>query len=585
MQRNGSHDRAWRILIVDDETDVHDVTRLALRRRQWKQRPFYIECVDSAAKARALLEGTDTPFHVAMIDVVMETQSAGLELCEYVRATQPSSTRIILRTGQPGAAPESAILNSLDIDYYLAKAEATPDRLYAVIRACLRSSQDISTLIAFSGQLRSFTRSLMNVAKLDDLLILMQEGLSFLELKHGTSIAFFYDVALGVDRVLFGHGMSSETAAIIKEVVAGLDLTTLSLDWTKFTVETDGSELARPAFLLPFECLVDSSHEHRDARRLGVLWADALPLADQLTEFQADCQMFLENWKIAYATLELQDRLAKERMLREQMYYERLRSIATMVTGVAHELNTPLGVANTANAMLKSLVTAMIDPGTPDAERGNLADDLTEASDLLTRNLARAQKLVSSFKQLSASQVSADRFECEPMAVISDCVETMLPELRKRGVTAELSYDGDGVPPRWDGYPGHLSQVMVNLIQNTLRYGRTNDHGRIRIVLRAKESGNAGGFAIEYEDEGPGIDPAVLPRLFEPFVTTGRSQGGTGLGLAISRTIVTEVLGGTIVLASKPTRGARFSIWFPQSAPMLPESVRSESGPHSEQKA
>src|SRR5262249_7538269 len=135
----------WNLLIVDDDPDVHSATRLALKRKIWRKRPFNLKSVYSAKEARQLLSEGDykSRLQVAIIDVMMESRTAGLDLCRYIRTALPRSVRIILATGQAGIAPEERIINDYDIDYYMAKAETTPERLYTAVRACLRSSQDI----------------------------------------------------------------------------------------------------------------------------------------------------------------------------------------------------------------------------------------------------------------------------------------------------------------------------------------------------------------------------------------------------------------------------------------------------------
>ena len=135
MQRN------WNILVVDDEADVHTATQLALKYTTWKGRSFQITSAHSGEEATQLLSQDRTAaqnFDVAIVDVVMETDDAGLRLCEFIRQELSRSLRIILRTGQPGVAPEERILNDYDIDYYLSKGEVTKDRLFATVRACLR---------------------------------------------------------------------------------------------------------------------------------------------------------------------------------------------------------------------------------------------------------------------------------------------------------------------------------------------------------------------------------------------------------------------------------------------------------------
>src|SRR5262249_28620040 len=133
-------------------------------------------------------------FQVALVDVVMETKTAGLDLCRFIQAKLPVSMRIILRTGQPGVAPEESVINDYDIDYYMAKTEVTPEKLFATVQSCLRSSQDIDTLLAFSRQLRKFTSTLQTITTAEDLLVFMNENLRFVELKHQVRIAFIKNI-------------------------------------------------------------------------------------------------------------------------------------------------------------------------------------------------------------------------------------------------------------------------------------------------------------------------------------------------------------------------------------------------------
>ena len=145
---------SWNVLVVDDEEDVHQVTRLALRRRKYREKPFNLTSCYSGAEARTKLQEYGAPqYHVAIIDVVMESDYAGLELVQFVRATFGSSLRIILRTGQPGVAPEEQILEDYDIDHYLAKADATEERLFSSIRSCLRMSEDARALASSNAAL------------------------------------------------------------------------------------------------------------------------------------------------------------------------------------------------------------------------------------------------------------------------------------------------------------------------------------------------------------------------------------------------------------------------------------------------
>ncbi len=151
----------WSILVVDDEQDVHAVTTLALKRRVWRGREFHLQHAHSAAEARDILKSYGHRFHVAIVDVVMESDDAGLELCRYIRANFAATIRIILRTGQPGVAPEEQILETYDIDHYLAKSEATDSRLFSLIRSCLKTFEDVTALEAANATLTVTNAELM----------------------------------------------------------------------------------------------------------------------------------------------------------------------------------------------------------------------------------------------------------------------------------------------------------------------------------------------------------------------------------------------------------------------------------------
>jgi len=185
----------WRILVVDDEEDVHLITKMALRKRTCEGRRFSVTSCHSAQEARELLESDPAPgFDVALIDVVMESSDAGLKLCEYVRKTAPRALRIILRTGQPGMAPEESVLRDYDIDYYLAKTEATAETLYTVVRACARASQEIATMNLTRRQMCKLTEALRGEGTIESLLGIMADGLSFMEQKYGVTITHVPDL-------------------------------------------------------------------------------------------------------------------------------------------------------------------------------------------------------------------------------------------------------------------------------------------------------------------------------------------------------------------------------------------------------
>ena len=536
----------WNVLVVDDEKDVHEITHLALKRKSWRRRTFELTSCYSGREAREVLaKSPKNRFQVLLVDVVMESQNAGLELCRYVRSEHPPSVRIVLRTGQPGVAPEEKVINDYDIDYYMAKPEVTPEKLFATVRSCLRSSQDIETLLAFSRQLRRFTSALQTITSEEDLGILMNEGLRFLELKHQVRIAFVKNLDdtsqehhEAHDAIARGHELKLDAGKMLPASVVGLSSAGHIM---LFSVRVEGSEqVVRGGFLL-------------SSLQPGFL----------ISAVQSDLSLFMQNWTIAHGALLLQKRIARENMLNERMYVERIESIATMVTGVAHEINTPLGVATTANGMIANLAVqvAQTQPG---PELDALVADLNESTQLLGKNLERASRLIRSFKQLSASQLSDERTAIDLGDVVRDCVDAMRVETKRRNMTIRLVWPSDARFP-WHGYPGHLSQVIVNLIQNALRHAYAADYLSPVVDIRMARKDER--YDLEFEDCGAGVPEDILPRMFEPFVTSNRASGGTGLGLAISQNIMVNLLKGSITCTTVRGKGTKFWLQIPVVVP------------------
>jgi CheY-like chemotaxis protein len=135
------YQKHWEVLLVDDEPEVLSVSKLAMKRITVYGLPLHIHTCASKAEAIAFLQspGAFPDLAVAFIDVVMETETAGLELCEYIRGTMKNKvTQIIVRTGQPGRAPEREVIDRYDISGYLTKVDATEDRLYSIVKSAVR---------------------------------------------------------------------------------------------------------------------------------------------------------------------------------------------------------------------------------------------------------------------------------------------------------------------------------------------------------------------------------------------------------------------------------------------------------------
>ena len=249
---------------------------------------------------------------------------------------------------------------------------------------------------------------------------------------------------------------------------------------------------------------------------------------------------------------------------------ERLASLGSLVAGVAHELNTPLGsallVATTLGDGIEEL-RRKLDSG--ELKRSSLDAFLAqqaEAQALIVRNARRAAELIGRFKQVAVDQTSEQRRRFDLAEVVDEVIGTLQPRLRKTPHQVRV----DVPPALWlDSYPGPLGQVLTNLVMNALLHGLGEQPGEVRVEARALDDDQV---ALSVSDDGVGIPPEHLARIFDPFFTTKLGEGGSGLGLHIVYSLVQRSLGGRIDVESTPGRGARFTVVMPRQAPQAIEA-------------
>ncbi|TAD90685.1 MAG: hypothetical protein EAZ99_05195 [Alphaproteobacteria bacterium] len=245
---------------------------------------------------------------------------------------------------------------------------------------------------------------------------------------------------------------------------------------------------------------------------------------------------------------------------------ERLASLGGLVAGVAHEINTPVGTALTAVTALREQLDGFRSLHASgrltrsELERFLAGVDL--GTDFVFANVRRAAELVASFKQVAVDRTSEQERQFHLVAYLQDVLNSLRPRLRRTPHTVELVG-----PEELEivSYPGALSQILTNFITNALMHAFEEDtKGHIRIEVRSpSEPERHGEVELSVSDDGVGINPALIKRVFEPFVTSRRGSGGTGLGLHIVYNLVTARLGGRISVESTPGQGTRFVIRFP----------------------
>jgi ligand-binding sensor domain-containing protein/signal transduction histidine kinase len=251
--------------------------------------------------------------------------------------------------------------------------------------------------------------------------------------------------------------------------------------------------------------------------------------------------------------------------------HEKLASLGSLVAGVAHELNTPIGnsllMASTLHEKTEQLAQRFEQSTLRRSDLAGWIDASREASGLIVRSLHNAAELVNSFKQVSVDQSSAQRRRFDLAQACNEIAATMMNRVRRDGHTLELQVPAGIV---LDAYPGSLGQVLINFVNNALLHAFDGPGGRMVLAASTPEPGRV---RIEFSDNGRGIAPDHVARIFDPFFTTRMGQGGTGLGLNIAWNLVTTLLGGAIRVDSTPGHGTTFILDLPLQAPGLPPDI------------
>jgi two-component system, NtrC family, sensor kinase len=241
---------------------------------------------------------------------------------------------------------------------------------------------------------------------------------------------------------------------------------------------------------------------------------------------------------------------------------QKMSALATLVTGIAHEINTPVGTSITLASTLADETAILAATVTQNQlKRSNLQDYIdvaAESTALLMANLSRAGDLIQSFKQVAVDQIVLERRTFRVKEYLEEVLASLAPHLKKTAHT--LIVQGDE-SLTINSYPGALAQIVTNLATNSLTHAFDNTHGNIHIDI----SEYNGKILIHYHDDGCGIPPENLGKIFDPFFTTARHRGGTGLGLHIVYNLVIQKLQGTIEVGRNVDKGTCFNVLLPFS--------------------
>jgi len=242
---------------------------------------------------------------------------------------------------------------------------------------------------------------------------------------------------------------------------------------------------------------------------------------------------------------------------------EKMAALGGLVAGITHEVNTPVGIGVTATSFLaeklQALSTAYTDKTLTPKMLEHFIEEASQGTELLQSNLIRASELIASFKQIAVDQASEAVRTINLAEYLHEVIRSLQPNFKKTHHQIEVNCPDNIV---LSCPAGAISQIFTNLLMNSLIHGFEDmENGLVRITVLDEDDN----VDIKYSDNGKGLSPDQLEKLFHPFFTTKRDQGGSGLGTHITYNLVRQTLGGSIEVSSEPGKGLHYHICFPKN--------------------
>lgn len=532
----------WKILIADDEEEIHLVTKVALADVVFKERGLQFLHAHSAREARRILEA-HPDIAVLLLDVVMEAEDAGLLLVRDIRENLNNRRlRIVLRTGQPGQAPEREVVIAHDINDYKSKTELTRQKLLTCIISALRSFDDILSLEKSLSGLEYIVSASGALLQ------------AFSEKTFAEEILTQINLLLGrpADGLIGRRVMGRETLQIIsasgKYLQADVD-----------ALATLAEAMDRRANLYRSDRICLYIQPQKGACEYAVL----VPMERPLTGLETRLiEVLSTNISAGLSNVQLYESLVELSRDLENQVTERTRDLSfakdaaeaanraksEFLAVMSHEIRTPM------NGMLGMMELALGDATSP-AQREHL-----ETAQYSAETLLSILNDILDFSKMESGTIEFESIHFDLIKTVDSVISLMSSRAADAGLW--LTFQRPPELPRFlNGDVGRLRQVLLNLISNALKF--TTQGGvtvTVDIVAPASES-----ILLRFTvlDTGIGIEDSARARLFQPFSqadnSISRRFGGSGLGLSICKKIV-EMQGGRIDVDSTPDVGSRF--WF-----------------------
>ncbi|WP_187170371.1 PAS domain S-box protein [Salidesulfovibrio onnuriiensis] len=308
--------------------------------------------------------------------------------------------------------------------------------------------------------------------------------------------------------------------------------------------------------------IFDYKDRFAEVLSVGINITDRKKAQDELEWLNEELEL-----RVNARTLALEKSLESLKQAQEQLVESaKMASLGGLVAGVAHEINTPLGIGVTTISYLDDKAAELAERyDSGKVKRSDFEKFIKlcrESTSAISMNLERASELIQSFKQVAVDQTSEQRRKFKLKNYIQEVLRSLHSKYKDTSHTIEVT----GTEISLLSYPGAIMQVLTNLLMNALTHAfEDRENGHVTIDVAPLEKG----VRFTFIDDGQGMNEMIKSRIFDPFFTTKRASGGTGLGLHIVYNLVTQKLGGTISCESEAGKGTSFIIELPREAPVI----------------
>jgi signal transduction histidine kinase/CheY-like chemotaxis protein len=552
----------WKIAVIDDEPAVHDGTRFALSDYRLHGQGLEILSAYSAAEGRELMR-RHSDVAVVLLDVIMETDTAGLSLVEFIRKELKNETvRIILRTGQPGQAPERRVIVDYDINDYKAKTELTADKLFTSLTAALRSYQQLqrmvetrrgleiiidaaSTLFDFKSMQRLAEGVLTQIGSL-----LNVDCAGILVLREPQNAHETFSVLAGSG--CYSRFIGSEVSQILESELRQLVEEAFARRHHEFSSRRSVLYIRTVSGREVVVVLEAARQLSSTDRTLVEIFCSRLSIAfDNVILYE---QLQLANTRleerVAARTQELTN--ANRRLAAQWARLRQANSFKSEILGtVAHDLKNPLGVILGRTEILKEMIAGA---GALDE---NVKVQIAYIRDAANRLTEMVDDLVAD-AMADALDITVRREPVDITVLVQEVAEANRPLAARKQQTITVAAPANHIA-MCDA--DRVREAIDNLVSNAVKYSPIG--GAIDLLVGEED----GGILVQVSDQGAGLSPEDISRLFGRFQrlsakpTAGESS--TGLGLSIVKRIV-DLHGGRIAVESAgPGQGATFKMTLP----------------------